>query len=178
MMSAKFQWVFFGVVICVGVIGAWFFFARISTTVVPHVSACTEETKICPDGGTVGRVGPACEFTPCEVSVYNWIVSDSGSKNRAGAPLTNVSLSLNGKESSVGAYEGSCAEIGVPEWPLLEGEKAGLACWFETAGTEIGVFEEQGHLVLKKAPLSVGVDGASIARGAFEVMRSLGSDVP
>lgn len=178
MMSAKFQWAFFGVIICVGVIGAWFFFVRTPSVLVPPVTACTEEAKICPDGSTVGRVGPACEFTPCGVPVYNWIVSDSGSKNRAGAPLTNVLLSLNGKESSVGTYEGSCAEIGVPEWPLLEGEKAGLACWFETAGTEIGVFEEQGRLVLKKALLSVGADGSSITRGIFEMVRGLGSDVP
>jgi len=27
--------------------------------------ACTEEAKICPDGSTVGRTGPNCEFTPC-----------------------------------------------------------------------------------------------------------------
>ncbi len=27
--------------------------------------ACTREAKICPDGSSVGRSGPACEFTPC-----------------------------------------------------------------------------------------------------------------
>ncbi len=27
--------------------------------------ACTEEAKVCPDGTTVGRTGPNCEFTPC-----------------------------------------------------------------------------------------------------------------
>ncbi|MEK7186630.1 MAG: hypothetical protein AAB675_04715 [Patescibacteria group bacterium] len=27
--------------------------------------ACTEEAKICPDGSSVGRTGPKCEFTPC-----------------------------------------------------------------------------------------------------------------
>lgn len=27
--------------------------------------ACTAEAKICPDGSSVGRTGPACEFTPC-----------------------------------------------------------------------------------------------------------------
>ncbi|MCX6823557.1 MAG: DUF333 domain-containing protein [candidate division SR1 bacterium] len=27
--------------------------------------ACTEEAKICPDGSTVGRTGPNCEFAPC-----------------------------------------------------------------------------------------------------------------
>lgn len=27
--------------------------------------ACTMEAKICPDGSSVGRVPPACEFAPC-----------------------------------------------------------------------------------------------------------------
>jgi len=27
--------------------------------------ACTMEAKICPDGSSVGRSGPKCEFTPC-----------------------------------------------------------------------------------------------------------------
>ncbi len=35
--------------------------AKISNT---HV-ACTMEAKLCPDGSSVGRVGPNCEFTPC-----------------------------------------------------------------------------------------------------------------
>ena len=29
------------------------------------VVACTEEAKICPDGSSVGRVGPDCNFAPC-----------------------------------------------------------------------------------------------------------------
>lgn len=27
--------------------------------------ACTLEARVCPDGTTVGRTGPACEFAPC-----------------------------------------------------------------------------------------------------------------
>lgn len=26
---------------------------------------CTMEAKLCPDGSSVGRVGPNCEFAPC-----------------------------------------------------------------------------------------------------------------
>ena len=29
--------------------------------------ACTEEAKLCPNGRAVGRVGPNCEFAPCEL---------------------------------------------------------------------------------------------------------------
>ncbi len=27
--------------------------------------ACTMEAKLCPDGSSVGRTGPSCEFAPC-----------------------------------------------------------------------------------------------------------------
>lgn len=28
-------------------------------------TACTQEAKVCPDGTSVGRTGPNCEFAPC-----------------------------------------------------------------------------------------------------------------
>lgn len=31
----------------------------------PAQVACPQDAKICPDGTTVGRTGPACEFAPC-----------------------------------------------------------------------------------------------------------------
>ena len=31
----------------------------------PPAGGCTEEAKVCPDGATVGRTGPNCEFAPC-----------------------------------------------------------------------------------------------------------------
>lgn len=34
-----------------------------STT--PLQKACTQEAKLCPDGSSVGRTGPNCEFAPC-----------------------------------------------------------------------------------------------------------------
>ncbi|OGZ62809.1 MAG: hypothetical protein A2998_02280 [Candidatus Staskawiczbacteria bacterium RIFCSPLOWO2_01_FULL_37_25b] len=30
-------------------------------------TACTEEAKVCPDGSSVGRAGPNCEFTECPI---------------------------------------------------------------------------------------------------------------
>ena len=33
--------------------------------------ACTLEAKICPDGSSVGRSGPKCEFAVCPESVSN-----------------------------------------------------------------------------------------------------------
>jgi len=39
------------------------FFAH--TSIAPSPVACTEEAKLCPDGSSVGRTGPNCEFAPC-----------------------------------------------------------------------------------------------------------------
>ncbi len=30
-----------------------------------QIAPCTLEAKLCPDGSSVGRVGPLCEFAPC-----------------------------------------------------------------------------------------------------------------
>ena len=35
----------------------------------PYPKACTMDAKICPDGSSVGRIGPDCEFAPCPTSV-------------------------------------------------------------------------------------------------------------
>lgn len=32
---------------------------------IPDQTICSTEAKICPDGSSVGRVGPNCEFAPC-----------------------------------------------------------------------------------------------------------------
>lgn len=31
----------------------------------PDAVACTQEAKLCPDGSSVGREGPHCEFAAC-----------------------------------------------------------------------------------------------------------------
>ncbi|MES2134859.1 MAG: hypothetical protein V4449_01280 [Patescibacteria group bacterium] len=174
-MSPKAYWSFFVLAVSMCAIGAWIFFES------PHspasqVASCTEEAKICPDGRAVMRGGPACEFAPCLAPVYNWIVSDTETKSRSGAPLINVALSLNGKEYQAGTYEGACAEIGDAEWPLLIGEEAGAACWFGATGIELGVFEEQGRLVLKRAVLKEGTN-SEIVRDNFETLMKLGSNI-
>src|SRR5687768_14703724 len=63
------------VIVSVGV-GAFFLGQRTASNKVaptPTQVACTEEAKICPDGSSVGRVGPNCEFAPCPVDeTANW----------------------------------------------------------------------------------------------------------
>lgn len=51
------------------VLGVFFFYQnRTKESAAPTEVACTLEAKICPDGSSVGRTGPACEFAACPAS--------------------------------------------------------------------------------------------------------------
>lgn len=58
------RWFIIFVIICVlvffalGIAGDYYF-------ALPKTKACTQEAQICPDGSSVGRTGPNCEFAPC-----------------------------------------------------------------------------------------------------------------
>ncbi len=55
-------------IVLVGVAGAFYFYPSLGSpvAVVPDTPvACTEEAKVCPDGSSVGRTGPDCEFAAC-----------------------------------------------------------------------------------------------------------------
>jgi|CXWL01.1.fsa_nt_gi hypothetical protein len=57
---------FFGIVLILLLgIGGFLYRNVMETTGGPLQTACTLEAKICPDGSSVGRTGPSCEFTPC-----------------------------------------------------------------------------------------------------------------
>ncbi len=42
--------------------------------------ACTKEAKVCPDGSSVGRTGPGCQFAPCPGETNPDDVSDRAAK--------------------------------------------------------------------------------------------------
>lgn len=51
--------------------------------------ACTMEAKLCPDGSSVGRQGPKCEFAPCPGEIKQVINLESPKENdEIGLPLT------------------------------------------------------------------------------------------
>lgn len=52
-------------------------------------AGCTLEAKICPDGSSVGRVGPNCVFTPCPTTnLKQTIVPSSFSTDKYQCPKT------------------------------------------------------------------------------------------
>lgn len=44
---------------------AGFFYRNVAERTANPPIACTEEAKVCPDGSSVGRGGPSCQFAPC-----------------------------------------------------------------------------------------------------------------
>lgn len=60
------------VIIAIAAVG-YFTFQKISVTQAPVV--CTMEAKICPDGSSVGREGPKCEFAACPEITAGWKTS-------------------------------------------------------------------------------------------------------
>jgi hypothetical protein len=142
--------------------------------------ACTLEAKLCPDGSSVGRTGPFCEFAECpqpeEAGVqekYVWTFKDKGTKGDANAPQTEVTLAYSGGVRTIGTFEGTCAAIDRSEWQLLPGEKSGVICWFAGGGEEIGVFEGKDSLVVKVGTVEEGDAETPGGRSNFKTILSL-----
>ena len=66
---------------------------RLQNTTVPPVNdvACTMEAKICPDGTSVGRSGPNCEFAACPVANSGSIVPADWLSVATGTPAFSFS---------------------------------------------------------------------------------------
>ena len=52
--------------------------------------ACTVEAKICPDGSSVGRTGPNCEFAECPTFIPTPIETPIESASPSATPLATV----------------------------------------------------------------------------------------
>lgn len=62
-MSKTFAWI---LVILIIAFGIWKFKTSDKVLIQPDENvACTMEAKLCPDGSSVGRQGPNCEFSAC-----------------------------------------------------------------------------------------------------------------
>ena len=140
--------------------GEWF---------VPGQVACTMEAKICPDGSSVGRTGPNCEFAACpgeasSQSSYKWTFEEAElSPDRI--PATRVFI--NGK--FVGQYNGSCSEIAGSSWTLMPGETSGVICWYAGGGHEVGVFGNE----VRVGELDEGSAESPSFRGNFKTVFTL-----
>lgn len=112
-------------------------------------TSCTEEAKVCPDGSTVVRTGPDCQFTPCpesrDIKIYYY---DSNlDKDSSG----NISCSSKGLVPLV-------KKIAVTSTPIQDAIKTLLAGDTDGAGKSKGLNTEYPlkGLSLKGASLKEG----------------------
>jgi len=82
--------------------------------VAPQATACTTEAKICPDGTSVGRTGPDCEFSPCPS-----VVLCQGEACSAPAAIPGWKTSINADNGFSFQYPAdfSTKYISIVDWP-------------------------------------------------------------
>jgi len=87
---------------------------------------------------------------------FTWSFIDRGVDASTSIPKTDVALRIAGVDVPLGTFDGTCTAIAGSAWPFLPKEISGAICYFAGGGKEIGVFEEQGKLVLKQGDVSEG----------------------
>lgn len=102
---------------------------------------------------------------------YSWTFTDNGYNEATYANSTNVTLTVNGKIYNIGTYNGSCAEL--ESEALDENQAAGVLCWWAGAGDEIGIFTENGKLVVKHGDHEEPTAESQGFRGNFETILDL-----
>ena len=108
-----------------------------------------------------------------EPAELKWTFTSAGEDAASGAPLTKVILQAGDKTHELGTYQGSCSEISKSSWQLLQSEQEGAICWWAGGGTELGVFQEGGNLVLKKGTIEEGTAEGGGFRGDFKTLLEL-----
>jgi hypothetical protein len=96
-------------VLIVTVIGgaAYYYFTQSSNKIV----ACTEEAKVCPDGSSVGRVGPNCEFAPCPTPNTNGSLQGDYLDYDSLIESSGMESQVNTKQMMVIQSEGEYADL-------------------------------------------------------------------
>ncbi len=100
-------------------------FSGIVGGATPSPKACTQEAKLCPDGSSVGRTGPNCEFAQCPALNPEPV---SGCKKDSDCPSSQyVCQEIQGMGTACSSADPNC----VPTHTIIQGEcklKEGNGC--------------------------------------------------
>lgn len=97
-----------------------------------------------------------------------WSYQEKTPEPVTGAPLVQVTATINDIEYDAGTYNGTCVEIEKVNLPA--DEVAGIVCWWAGFGDEIGVFTEGEKIVVKHGEIQEGDEGAAPTRGNFTTL--------
>lgn len=104
---------------------------------------------------------------------FSWQFAEEGEDEATGAPMTSVTLIVDGEARALGTFMGSCLVVDGTSWELVESELTGAICYFAGGGDELGVFAEGDGYVVKKGIVEEGSAEVPGFRGDFETILSL-----
>jgi hypothetical protein len=88
---------------------------------------------------------------------FQWtLVPSSARPTKPWPSHQHVNLKIADVSMPLGIYAGDCVIVDGKNQALLEGELSGVVCHAGDAGTELGIFRENGQLVLKKGDIATG----------------------
>ncbi len=116
---------------------------------------------------------PAEDKSAVMSAELSWEFTSRGEDAKTSAPQTAVTLHVGAKAYDLGTYTGNCFDMKGSSWKLSENEVAGAVCWWAGGGHEIGVFKENGKLVVKVGELDEGSEEIPGFRGNFKTKISL-----
>ncbi len=151
------QWGIAAAVALVVVVGGYFL---VNSAAKAPSEAENDETAL-EDESAIAEAGPGPSF--------RWAFTPAGGNGDTGAYQYQVTLAVDGEEHDMGTFAGPCVVIGDPTtWALQPGELTGVICYFAGAGSEVGVFYENGSYVVKKGTLEEGSEEEPGTRGGYE----------
>lgn len=109
--------------------------------------------------------------TPVKGAGFSWELSKlAEDPTMPEVPRTGVLLQVGNERHPLGIFEGSCFVIAESSWTFLPGELSGVICWWAGGGSEVGVFEENGALVVRQGVLDEGTAETAGFRGDFKTI--------
>lgn len=102
------------------------------------------------------------------VRTYAWAFTPAGTGS-ASEDRTKVTLTTGGKTYDAGTYSGSCVVIADAELKDAN-ELTGVLCYFAGAGDEVGVFEENGKIVIRAGEVMEPTGEGGPFRGNFKTL--------
>lgn len=155
------QWAILGAVVLVLAVGGYFLVK--GTAKAPSESE--DETASLEGASVIGEEEHEHDHA------FSWSFAPAGGNNITGAYTYAVTLTVDGESRQVGVFQGPCDVISKEsEWSLAPNELTGVVCYFNDVGDEMGVFLENGAMVVKKTTITPGEEGAPAVRGAYETV--------
>ncbi|MEK7098734.1 MAG: hypothetical protein AAB908_02420 [Patescibacteria group bacterium] len=99
---------------------------------------------------------------------YSWNFEELGEDS--GVPRTEVALKVGPDYHTIGTYTGTCFDMKGSSWKMDANEIAGAVCWWAGGGQEIGVYNENGRIVVKVGDLDEGTAETGGFRGNFKTV--------